>query len=324
MRAIPEQLAAACQTPTSNESSCSIFCSKEVTAVGATEVHVVDQHTFSSQHQYDAVVVATDYPAAKLLLKDQLPAITCSRSATCYFAVPASALASVLERLHTDGTFIILHTYSHHSDVVADGDKRLPVGHTTGSKASRDDGRARVASIAFPSIVQPSYAPAGTHLAAVTVVFLDDTDAQTSQSRPSPCSDSASVVATTPRQHDQAARFTPSTSADPTAECVWVTEAWVRRQVAKILVGKGASASDVESVVSSWQHIRTYNIGCHQPLHAHLRENRDVALEPCLPSGVFVCGDHRGFPTIDGAMRSGARAAEAVLEQFSKLNSTSK
>ena len=81
--------------------------------------------------------------------------------------------------------------------------------------------------------------------------------------------------------------------------------------------------SDVESVVSSWQHIRTYNIDCHQPLHVHLRENQDVALEPCLRSGIFVCGDHRGFPTIDGAMRSGVRAAEAVLERFSNLNSSS-
>nr|WP_163548971.1 FAD-dependent oxidoreductase [Candidatus Frankia nodulisporulans] len=31
------------------------------------------------------------------------------------------------------------------------------------------------------------------------------------------------------------------------------------------------------------------------------------------PSGVYVCGDHRDTPSIQGALFSGRRAAEAVL-----------
>jgi predicted NAD/FAD-dependent oxidoreductase len=40
-----------------------------------------------------------------------------------------------------------------------------------------------------------------------------------------------------------------------------------------------------------------------------VRLRRPVA----LGDGVFVCGDHRDTPSIQGAMASGARAARAVL-----------
>ena len=32
-----------------------------------------------------------------------------------------------------------------------------------------------------------------------------------------------------------------------------------------------------------------------------------------LAEGLFVCGDHRDSATLDGALKSGRRAAEAVL-----------
>jgi hypothetical protein len=32
-----------------------------------------------------------------------------------------------------------------------------------------------------------------------------------------------------------------------------------------------------------------------------------------LGGGVFVCGDHRDSATLDGALKSGRRAAEALL-----------
>ena len=32
-----------------------------------------------------------------------------------------------------------------------------------------------------------------------------------------------------------------------------------------------------------------------------------------LSEGLFVCGDHRDSATLDGALRSGRRAAEAIL-----------
>lgn len=35
-----------------------------------------------------------------------------------------------------------------------------------------------------------------------------------------------------------------------------------------------------------------------------------------LGDGLFVCGDHRDTPSIQGAMASGARAARAVLRRL--------
>ena len=61
-----------------------------------------------------------------------------------------------------------------------------------------------------------------------------------------------------------------------------------------------------------WRHLRTYSILRALPnqvppaLH---NPQRPVA----LPSGLFVCGDHRDNGSIDGALVSGRRAAEAIL-----------
>ena len=64
--------------------------------------------------------------------------------------------------------------------------------------------------------------------------------------------------------------------------------------------------------VRRWRHLRTYRIH-----HAQLDQSPGV-LEPAarpvrLESGLFVCGDHRDTASIQGAMLSGRRAAEAVL-----------
>jgi phytoene dehydrogenase-like protein len=64
--------------------------------------------------------------------------------------------------------------------------------------------------------------------------------------------------------------------------------------------------------VDGWRHLRTYRV-----LHAQPAQPVG-ALEPPerpvrLPSGVFVCGDHRDTASIQGAMVSGRRAADGVL-----------
>ena len=38
-----------------------------------------------------------------------------------------------------------------------------------------------------------------------------------------------------------------------------------------------------------------------------------------LNNGLFVCGDHRDTATLDGALKSGRRAAEAVLAATAAL-----
>lgn len=65
--------------------------------------------------------------------------------------------------------------------------------------------------------------------------------------------------------------------------------------------------------VDSWRHLRTYRIPHGQP-------NQDPPFSPkkkvSLGDGMFVCGDHRDTGSIQGAMFSGRRCAEAVLEQL--------
>ena len=64
------------------------------------------------------------------------------------------------------------------------------------------------------------------------------------------------------------------------------------------------------TVVSEWRHLRTYRIpralpaypvGGFEPLPAR------------LAAGLYACGDHREHPSLNGALRSGRLAAEAVL-----------
>ncbi len=67
--------------------------------------------------------------------------------------------------------------------------------------------------------------------------------------------------------------------------------------------------------VRTWEHLRTYHIQHALPEQeppALLDPQRPVKLGPRL----FICGDHRENASIDGAMVSGRRAAEAVLHEL--------
>jgi phytoene dehydrogenase-like protein len=67
------------------------------------------------------------------------------------------------------------------------------------------------------------------------------------------------------------------------------------------------------AAVRRWRHLRTYRIPFAQPEQAPpalTPWRRDVRARP----GLYVCGDHRDNASIDGALTSGRRAAEAVLE----------
>ncbi len=80
----------------------------------------------------------------------------------------------------------------------------------------------------------------------------------------------------------------------------------VRQQLADWF---GRSAHD-------WRHLRTYSIPYAlpaQPAGALSPASRPVR----HPSGLYLCGDHREQASIQGAMVSGRRAAEAVLADLS-------
>ena len=67
--------------------------------------------------------------------------------------------------------------------------------------------------------------------------------------------------------------------------------------------------------VNRWRHLRTYRIPYALPRQSPLAlsvPERPVRWQP----GLYVCGDHRDNASIQGAMVSGRRAAEAFLEDF--------
>lgn len=65
--------------------------------------------------------------------------------------------------------------------------------------------------------------------------------------------------------------------------------------------------------VDTWTHLRTYRIEHGQPVQPPpLRPRRGVV----LGDGVFVCGDHRDTASIQGALFSGRRTADAIMSEL--------
>ncbi|MEN9791028.1 MAG: hypothetical protein RLZZ63_686 [Gemmatimonadota bacterium] len=124
-------------------------------------------------------------------------------------------------------------------------------------KAPDDTGP--VNHVCVPSVVAPSYAPAGRHLVSATIIGA-------------PAEDDAAL--------DRAARAQLSDWFGASAVERWqlLTVSRVPFSLPRTLVGESAAA-------------------------AVLRQT----------DGLYACGDHLETPSIDGAMRSGRRAAEAVL-----------
>ncbi|KAI7843455.1 hypothetical protein COHA_002933 [Chlorella ohadii] len=71
-----------------------------------------------------------------------------------------------------------------------------------------------------------------------------------------------------------------------------------------------------QSEVASWRHLKTYRIPFAQPNQA---PPTDLSRPVRLGSGLYVCGDHRTTATLDGALKSGRLAAEAVLADLRKV-----
>lgn len=69
--------------------------------------------------------------------------------------------------------------------------------------------------------------------------------------------------------------------------------------------------------VGRWQHLATRRVDHALPDFPPGRFEQG-GLPPKLDSGVFVCGDHRESPSIQGALVSGRKAAEAVGETIGR------
>lgn len=61
---------------------------------------------------------------------------------------------------------------------------------------------------------------------------------------------------------------------------------------------------------SGWTHVATYPIPDALPM---MNAPHDIAQDVRLSQGVYLCGDYRQVSSIDGALASGRRAAEALM-----------
>lgn len=64
--------------------------------------------------------------------------------------------------------------------------------------------------------------------------------------------------------------------------------------------------------VNTWRHLKTYTIQRALPCLS-LPEASLPPSHPALPQGLFSCGDYLDTPSINGAIATGRRAAEAIL-----------
>jgi phytoene dehydrogenase-like protein len=67
--------------------------------------------------------------------------------------------------------------------------------------------------------------------------------------------------------------------------------------------------------VADWRHLRTDRISLALPARRSLEP---AALPVRRKPGLYLCGDHRETPSLQGAMASGRRAAEAVMEDWGR------
>jgi protoporphyrinogen oxidase len=65
--------------------------------------------------------------------------------------------------------------------------------------------------------------------------------------------------------------------------------------------------------VQDWHHLKTYTIQRALPC-VTIPGNTVPPTQPALPQGIFSCGDYLDTPSINGAMATGRRAAEAILK----------
>ena len=225
----------------------------------------------------DSVVVATPRREAKRLLGDAL--FDASQSAgSSGDAGDASDERAPL------GSACLYYALSHPPPV------QDPILVLNGDLARNGNGNGDggiINTLCFPSVVSPSYAPAGMHLASVSVVG------------------------------EAVARGMGGLPGD---EGKAALERAVRTE---LMAWFGAEEIDQGRGGVGWRHLRTYVIDCAQEARPPLGRvgrrassggdgfNRPPRVQGV--SGVYVCGDHAATPSLNGALRSGRLAAEAVL-----------
>jgi protoporphyrinogen oxidase len=72
--------------------------------------------------------------------------------------------------------------------------------------------------------------------------------------------------------------------------------------------------------VHGWTFLRSYRVPNSQPAQ-NPASTSDPAPSPRLEDGLYVCGDYRNTPTVNGALASGRLAAEEAIVYLTKLRS---
>ena len=65
----------------------------------------------------------------------------------------------------------------------------------------------------------------------------------------------------------------------------------------------------------TWRHLKSYVIDRALPVY---ETPEPGAGESKISDTLFICGDHRADPSINGAMSSGRRAAAAVVAELER------
>eukprot|EP01036_Dinobryon_divergens_P031451 gene31451-40850_t len=160
--------------------------------------------------------------------------------------------------------------------LILNGESKLSFASTEGGPPA-----ATINNICFPSQVSREYAPEGKSLASVTIVGTPDLMARDSV----------------------------------TGSYLW-TDEWLERTVRSQLSDWWGSQS-----VDKWTLLRIYRIPYAQPAQSPLpyaaltssAEEEEYASTNIGPN-IYCCGDHRNTATLNGAIRSGKLASQAVLK----------
>jgi phytoene dehydrogenase-like protein len=250
------------------------------TPTGTIEVvvHKVDDDTREIV-ECKSVVLAADPESSKTLVAESAGLVWGSSGSNRAgaLAIPAPR-RSICLYFGFDGPPPVLEPM-----LILNGESKLAVGASAREGAADDEGESLplINNVCFPSQVSSAYAPKGQSLASVTIV---------------------------PQPADDADTFSDAE-----------LERCVRRQLGEWFNekrddnGSGSSSpGDDGSMIDKWTLLRIYRIAYAQPAQYPLPYQRDI--DVVLGSNLFVCGDHRGTATLNGAINSGKRAASKVLE----------
>ena len=293
MQAVPEQLARQLERDGDGTSSVRLSTGVERLVLAARpneriEVHLATGGGGERCIACDSLVLATPRPEARRLLRDAgLEAATDARQATSTGgsaedaqedaqAEESAAWLVVGEEeegrvaLQSACVYFALDHAPPVTEPILVLNGRQPASYQANGHPATP--RPVVNTLCFPSIVSPSYAPEGRHLASVGIV--------------------GAPVAEAIRTKDEAA-----------------LEVAARRELAEWF---GADE------IASWRHLRTYVLARAQD--ARPPPNRGFNTPPRVAGarGVYVCGDHCGTPSLNGALRSGRKAAEALLADIGR------